>query len=193
MSTEHVKLEIPFSASDKRQLQKVLSPKMDSMKVAAIIAEIGAQEALDQALGKSEPRTLTEQRQHRVKSLLISGITIREAEVVVAAIFKIPPSSSRRLIEATAARFDVELLDHILASAREALDGAFFDNGKPQAWEITVPSTLIRKWLQEEANKGNQPPPRPSEKGAVWLLPDDTYRHLCAAVDIEPRDPDAER
>lgn len=165
MSTEHVKLEIPFSESDKQQLQKVLSPKVDASKVAGIIAEIGAQEALDQALGKSEPRTLIEQRQHRVRSLLTAGISILEAEVVVAAIFKIPPSSSRRLIETTAARFDVELLDHILASVREALDGVLFDNGKPQAWEIVVPSTLVRKWFQEAASRGNQPPPRPSGRG----------------------------
>lgn len=120
------------------------------------------------------------------------GYPLEQAEIVTSAIFKIPPTSSRRLIETTAARFDVELWSEKVNSARAALERAWFDGGKVQAWEVAAPSALVRKWLKEEANRGDQPPPRPSGRGSVWLLKNDTYRYLCGVVDLKPRDPDAE-
>lgn len=70
----HLELKIPFPVADEKNLQKILGPQIDAKKVARLIAEIGALEVLDQAFGKSEPRTLAEQRQYRLKWLLLSGI-----------------------------------------------------------------------------------------------------------------------
>lgn len=187
-----MRIDIDFPPEQVEQLQKVLSPGIDADRVSRIIAEIVAVEALNQAIGKEEPRTLAEQRQHRVKSLLLKGVSLEEVEVVVCALFKIPVSSARRLVETTAARFDVELRGGLVAAAREAFERAKYSKSKT-AWEVSIPSTLVRKWLQEEVIRGGQVAPKNSYRGSVWLFPDGAYRHVCGVLEITARGADGGR
>ncbi|MCX4541288.1 hypothetical protein [Streptomyces sp. NBC_01565] len=179
-----MRLDIDFPSDRVQQLQKVLSPEIDADRIARMIAEIGAVEALDQAIGKDEPRTLLEQRHHRVKALLLKGVGMEDAEVVVSALFKIPPSSARRLIETTAARFDVELRGGMMKAAREAFEGAHF-NAKKISWEVRIPSSLIRKWIQEEVLRGGEIAPKKSGRGSVWLFSQGARDYMCAVLEID--------
>ncbi|WP_328639533.1 hypothetical protein [Streptomyces canus] len=186
-------VSVAFNASDVKQLQAVLGPQIDANNIAALIAKIGAQEALDQAIGRGIYRAIVDQRQHRVKELILGGIDFKEAEIVVAALFKIPPSSAKRLIETTVARFDTELMGELIKAATKVLRSVRPTSGKDKGWRVVLPSALIKKWLQEELVRANELMPRSSERGSVWILPNDSYRYLCGVVDIVPRDLDGKR
>ncbi|MCF3130233.1 hypothetical protein [Streptomyces olivochromogenes] len=185
-----MRIDIPsFGQSEVDRLQKVLGSQIDASRLAKLIAEIVAKEALEQAAGIVPPAsTMTEQRQNRVRSIL-KELDADNAEIVVTALFKIPPSSARRLIETTAARFDIEMLDKIVGSVR----AAFRDSRvrwlpeKTQAWEIPLSSSMVRKWIQEQISLGGQPPLRNSGRGGYVLLPDGSYRFICGVVEVTPK------
>jgi hypothetical protein len=91
-------VSVAFNASDLKQLQAVLGPQIDANNVAVLIAKIGAQEALDQAIGRGAYKAMVDQRQHRVKELLLGGAsTSRKLKLSLLHCLKsrpLPPSGS---------------------------------------------------------------------------------------------------
>jgi hypothetical protein len=84
-------------------------------------------------------------------------------------------------------------MGQLIKSATKVLKSVRAVSGKGEGWRVVLPSTLIRRWLQEELVRANQLMPRSSERGSVWILPNDSYRHLCSVVEIAPRELDDKR
>ena len=117
-------IDIPFSAEDRKRLGQALGSSWDADDVAALLARAGASEILALATGRTVPATLADARAFRIFNLLQQGMNLSDAESLVAAIFKVPSATAKRMVNAAVARYSVELQQGLSGTIGEVLDGA---------------------------------------------------------------------
>lgn len=179
-----VNVQVEITSDDLTALKACLDGLADAGSVAEIIARIGAREALDHATGKFVSTTMTDLRSSRVRALLLEGVEVEDVETIVAILFKVPLASAKRIVETAIARFDIDLNDSLERSAKKALEDAEWDD---EGWKVTIHSTAVKKWLQNELATSGQPPIKQSGLTSVWTFPDGTYQHSRKHVGLPRR------
>lgn len=169
-------VDVPMSQDDETRL-KVALGRDDIARVAKIVAVAGAMEALDQATGQFVPSTIADQRSYRIYCLFRQGMTLPEAEGLVADLFKVPALAAKRMVTAAVARYSVELNKAVNAAACTMLDGSEW-NQDDLRWEVAMPMVFIRNRLLELLSRGKLPDPTQARRGAIWQFPDETYAWL---------------
>jgi len=180
-----VNVEVPFAADDRKRLIQALGSGRDPDEVAELLARAGATELLALATGRVVPATLAEARAFRIFNLIDQGMSLPDAESLVASIFKVPTTTAKRIVNAAVARYAVELQQGLAGTITDVLDAATWDqeNGR---WEVRMPTTFIRERILEVASR--QPVPDPSRAaGSLWRFPDETYQAVRSELGLRPR------
>jgi hypothetical protein len=167
-------IDIPFTDEDRERLSQALGPSWDADDVAILLARAGASEILALATGRTVPATLADARAFRIFNLLQQGMSLSDAETLVAAIFKVPAASAKRMVNSAVARYAVELQQGLRGTITEVLEAAAWD-GDRERWDLRMPPTFIRERILEAAAR--LPVPDPSRSaGSLWRFPDETYQ-----------------
>src|SRR5919106_1512297 len=145
-----MEIDIPFNDDDRKRLSQALGPSWDAHDVATLLARAGATEILALATGRTVPATLAEARAFRIFNLLQQGMSLSDAETLVAAIFKVPSTSAKRMVNSAVARYAVELQQGLSGTIGEVLDAATWDK-EHKRWDIRIPPTFIRERILEAA------------------------------------------
>jgi hypothetical protein len=170
-------LDIDVSDDERNRLGRALGATSDLDRIVGIVAKAGAQEALDYATGQAVFSSMADLRSYRIACLLRAGMTIGEAEALVASLFKVPLSTSRRLVSAALARYSVDLEDDIRAATATTLEAATWDKDSGR-WFVPLPSGVIRDRIMNLLSQQDLPDPTTAERGALWKIPNDTYQWL---------------
>ena len=182
-----MKVELPFDTQDEQRLSQALGSSRDADEVAQLLARAGATELLALATGRVVPATLADARAFRIYNMLEQGMNLSDAESLVAAVFKVPTATAKRLVNSAVARYAVELQQGLSGSTADVLDAASWDKERDR-WEIRMPTTFIRERILEVAAR--QPMPDPSRvAGSLWRFPDETYRAVREEFELPARSP----
>lgn len=115
------------------------------------------------------PATLADARAFRIFNLIDQGVSLSDAESLVASIFKVPTATAKRLVNSAVARYAVELQQGLSGTIADVLDAATWD-GEHARWEVRMPTTFIRERILEVAAR--QPVPDPSRAaGSLLAVP----------------------
>lgn len=180
----NLEIAIPVDAADMRRLADALGPNRDPEQLAHVIAKAGAAELLAQATGHAVFSGITDLRLFRIFCLLQQGISLPDAEALVAVIFKVPQTTARRLLQATIARFDLQAeVSNVVAGA---LDGAEWD---PEAlrWRVKLSTSFMRERLRLELETNGIMLPTKSTKGGEWLFPEESFDALRQVLHLAPK------
>ena len=182
----NINADTQLSQSEYDRLKAALGPGRDVAALAQAIAKAGATELLSQATGLQVFSSIADLRMYRIYCLLRQGINLDDAETLVAALFKVPPTAARRMVQASLARYDVELQADVDKALAAVIDGAVWD---PEAgkWEVKMVSGFVRDRLNSfVANQGLLVPDR-SSKGGVWRFADETYAAIRKELKLAPK------
>jgi hypothetical protein len=179
-----VSVNISLSDEDVNRLRISLGPAVDLDRIARAMAEAGAAEILAQATGRVVPGGMREARLYRVYQLLRAGMTLSEAQVLVASIFKETPGRARGLVEAAIARYDVELRDSVNSRVAEVLEGGTWSE---ERWEVELPAGFVRDRVLEAASDTAFADPTRAGRGSVYRFPDETYQAVRKTVGLKKR------
>jgi hypothetical protein len=169
-----LEIDVPFTEEDLERLSHALGPDQDAAQIAVKLARAGATEILALATGKTVPATLAEERAFRIFNLVEQEIRLPDVETLVAAIFKMPTATARRMVNSVVARYSIELQDGITSTIVDMLESATWDRGY-ERWSITMPPTFLRDRILEVASALPQPDPTRAV-GSVWRFPEETYQ-----------------
>jgi hypothetical protein len=182
-----VDIDVPFSAEDRKRLTQALGPSWDADDVAIPLARAGASEVLALATGRTVPATLADQRAFRIFNFLQQGMSLSDAEALVAAIFKVPSATAKRLVNSAVARYAVELQQGLSGTIGDALEAATWDE-EHKRWEIRIPPTFIRERILEVAARLPVPDPGRAA-GSLWRFPDETYQAVRKEFGLAAKPP----
>jgi hypothetical protein len=183
----YVDIEIPLTAEDRKRLTQALGPSWNADDVAILLARAGASEILALATGRTVPATLAEARAFRIFNLLQQGMSLSDAETLVAAIFKVPTATAKRMVNSAVARYAIELQQGLSGTIGEVLEAATWDKER-ERWDIGMPTTFIRERILEAA--GRLPVPDPSRAaGSLWRFPDETYQAVRKEFGLSAKPP----
>ena len=178
-------ISVDVTEADRTRLRAVLGSRVDADRVSRIVLEAGAMEALAYATGEAVFSTMADLRMFRVRCLLKAGMTLDEAEGMVAALFKLSPSGARRIVASTLARYSVELRTDVDRALEAVLDAAEWRAGDSR-WVITVPPGFVRERLLDMSRRSSKPNPE-NKYGAIWWLGSTTYAWLREQLDLSER------
>lgn len=182
-----MKVEVPFETEDRQRLSQALGSGRDADGIAQLLARAGATEFLALATGRVVPATLADARAFRIYNMLEQGMSLSDAESLVAAIFKVPTATAKRLVNSAVSRYAVELQQGLSGSIAAVLDAATWDK-EHDRWEIRMPTTFIRERILEVAAR--QPVPDPSRAaGSLWRFPDETYQAIREEFELPAKSP----
>jgi hypothetical protein len=182
-----MKIDVPFSDEDRERLTQALGLSWDADAVATLLARAGASEIIALATGRTVPGTLADARAFRIFNLLQQGMSLSDAESLVAAIFKVPSATAKRMMNAAAARYAVELQQGLSGTIAEVLDAGTWDKDR-ERWGIRMPPTFIRQRILEATAR--LPVPDPSRAaGSLWRFPDETYQAVRKNFGLAARPP----
>jgi hypothetical protein len=120
-------------------------------------------------------------------NLLQQGMTLSDAETLVAAIFKVPSATAKRMVNSAVARYAIELQQGLSGTIGEVLEAATWDKER-ERWDIGMPATFIRERILEAAAR--LPVPDPSRAaGSLWRFPDETYQAVRKEFGLSAKPP----
>lgn len=180
-------IDIPFNDDDRRRLRRALGPSWDADDIGMLLARAGANELLALATGRAVPATLADARAFRIFNLLQQGMSLSDAEALVAAIFKVPSATAKRLVNSAVSRYAVELQRGLSGTITEVLEAATWDEDR-QRWDIRMPPTFIRERILEVAARLPVPDPTRAA-GSLWRFPDETYQAVRKEFDLSLKSP----
>ncbi len=180
-------IEVSFTDEDRKRLSQALGPSRDVDDVAMLLACAGASEILALATGRTVPATLPEARAFRIFNLLQQGMSLSDAEALVAAIFKVPSATAKRIVNSAVARYAVELQQGLSGAIGEVLEAATWNKDR-ERWEIRMPPTFIRERILEAAARLPVPDPGRSA-GSLWRFPDETYQAVRKEFGLSSNSP----
>jgi hypothetical protein len=170
-----------------KRLVQAIGSSWNADDVATLLARAGASEILALATGRTVPATLADARAFRIFNLLQQGMNLSDAESLVAAIFKVPATTAKRMVNAAVARYSVELQEGLNGTIGEVLDGAAWDKERSR-WDIRMPPTFIRERILEVA--ASLPVPDPGRAaGSLWRFPDETYQAVRKEFGLPAKPP----
>jgi hypothetical protein len=179
-----IALTISLSVDDEARLKTSLGAKADLTRIATAIAHAGANEFLEQATGRVVPGAIREARLFRIYQLLRAGVTLAEAQAIIAAVFKETPGRARGLVESAIARYDVELRASVDARVQEVLEAATWQEPR---WEVELPSGFVRDRVLDAAAETSFADPSRAGRGAVYEFPDETYQAVRQSFQMQKR------
>jgi hypothetical protein len=177
-------VELDLSKEDVDRLRTSLGSNVDVERIAGAILEAGAREFLAQATGRAVPGGIREARLYRIFLLIRAGVSLREAQTVVAATFKETPGRARGMVEAAIARYDVELRGPVDARVTEVLEDAAWVDSR---WEVELPGGFVRDRVLEIASDTTHADPERAGRGIIYKFPDETYQAVRAELGLSPR------
>jgi hypothetical protein len=158
----------------------------DPDEVAGLVARAGAREALALATGNAVFSSIADLRSFRIFCLLQEGMSLADAERLVGALFKVPPATAKRMVNAAVARYAIDLRDSLEENIVSLLEGAVWREGR---WEMRMPSTFVRERVWDVVDRLDVPNPTQTERGALWKLADETYQSLREEFALQQREP----
>jgi hypothetical protein len=179
-----VSLRLTLSADDERRLKISLGPEADLQRMSEAMAQAGAVEVLAQATGRAVPSGIRDARLYRIYQLLEAGITLAEAQAVVAAIFKETPRRARGLVEAAIARYDIELRESVDRRVAEVLDNGVW---REDRWLVELPIGFVRDRLLGVADDTTLADVTRAGRGSVYRFPDETYQAVRKQFGLRAR------
>ncbi|MCA1702285.1 MAG: hypothetical protein LC808_03035 [Actinobacteria bacterium] len=179
-----VSLTMTVSDEDVDRLRTSLGATADLARIVDAVVRAGATEFLTQATGRVVPGGLREARLYRVFLLLQAGVTLSEAQALVAAIFKETPGRARGLVESAIARYDVELRTSVDARVSEVLNDAAWEEDR---WEVELPVGFVRDRVLDVAAETPLADPTRAGRGAVYRFPDETYQAVRKQIGLKTR------
>jgi hypothetical protein len=183
-----MRIDVPLSDDERRRLAQALGTQRDVDRVAAMVAKAGARELLAQATGAAVFSSITDLKHYRIYMLLHQGLTLDEAERVVAALFKVTGTAARRLVGNAIARYSVELRDALERALVELLEAATW-NPEVDRWEVRIPSAFVRERVRDVLSQLPLPDPVPAQRGPLWRYADETYQALRMHFGLAARPP----
>jgi hypothetical protein len=178
-------IDIPFRDEDRERLAQALGPSWNADDVAAVLARAGASEILALATGRTVPATLADARAFRIFNLVQQGMNLTDAEALVAAIFKVPSATAKRMVNSAVARYAVELQQGLSGTIGQALEAAIWDKDR-ERWEVRIPPIFIRSRILEAAARLPVPDPTRAA-GSLWRFPDETYQAVRKEFGLPPK------
>lgn len=121
---------------------------------------------------------------YRVYRLIDAGLPPGNSEQVVAALFKVPLPTGRRLIATAFARYSVELNEKIAGEVKKRLDDATTASGKK--WELSLPSGFVKDAILTTCRASTESDPS-NVKASVWAFPEETYDLLRSHFGLPAR------
>lgn len=179
-----VSLTMTVSDEDVDRLRTSLGATADLARIVDAVVRAGATEFLTQATGRVVPGGLREARLYRVFLLLQAGVTLGEAQALVAAIFKETPGRARGLVESAIARYDVELRTSVDARVSEVLNDAAWEEDR---WEVELPVGFVRDRVLDVAAETPLADPTRAGRGALYRFPDETYQAVRNQIGLKTR------
>jgi hypothetical protein len=180
-----MRIDVEVTAEDRARLEAVFGTTADLDALIKIIASAGARELLGQATGRAVFSSISDLRHFRIYCLLASGLNLSQAEALVPRLFKVPAGSARRHVEATLARYDVELQDRVHARVRDVLDAARW---RDDAWAIELPAGSVRDTVLAVTDELTVADPHRIGMGRLWSFPRETYAAVCKHFGIAAKD-----
>jgi hypothetical protein len=184
-----VNIEIELSSDERDRIAHALGDVDDVDDVDRIIDLIGragAREALAQASGLAVFSAIADLKLFRIFCMLQEGMGLGEAERFVGAVFKVPSSTAKRWVNASIARYRVELDSKVVESVTELLEAASW-NSEATRWDVRMPSLFIRERISGVLEGMDQPDPTSAQRGPVWGFPNETYQALRGQFGLGPR------
>lgn len=178
-----MRIDLPFEDEDRRRLEQALDESADVDRIAHVVARAGAAELLAQATGRVVPTTMADLRAYRIFLLIQQGITLAETESLVAAIFKVPSPTAKRLVNTAVARYSVELQGDILRNMTGLVEEARWDPSDLR-WLVRVPTVFVRERMMEVLGSLDLPDPVSAQRGPLWSFADETYQALRLALGL---------
>lgn len=175
---------IEVSDEDLSRLKTSLGPSVDVDRIVSAVVRAGATEFLSLATGRVVPGGLREAKLYRVFLLLQAGVTLGEAQALVAAIFKETPGRARGMVEAAIARYDVELRTSVDARVAEVLNDAAWEEDR---WEVELPVGFVRDRVLDIAAEMTLADPTRAGRGAIYRFPDETYQAVRKQLGLKSR------
>jgi hypothetical protein len=148
------------------------------------MARAGANEILAQATGRVVPSGIREARLYRIYLLLEAGITLAEAQAVVAASFKETPTRARSLVESAIARYDIELRESVDSRIAEVLEDGKW---REDRWYVELPAGFVRERVLSVADDTTLADVTRAGRGSVYCFPDETYQAVRKKFDLKER------
>lgn len=108
----------------------------------------------------------------RVFCLIDAGLKAKNSEDVVAALFKIPAATARRLIENAFARYSIELRATVVTEVGSKLNEATPIANKK--WRLVLPAGFVRDAVLTTCSASDKPNPT-NPKGSVYEFSDETF------------------
>lgn len=179
-----VQVQVAISDEDRRRLKSVFGENADIDALIDKIARAGAEELLAQATGRAVFSTFSEVRLYRIYRLFAGGLSLKEADVLLPSLFKVTLASSRRLIEAAFARYEVELKDGVVQRVTELLNAAVWEE---ERWEVELPPGIVQRAVLEKVEHLNTADPERARRGQIWRFPDETYQGVRDAYGLKRR------
>jgi hypothetical protein len=168
-----VSVTVTMTDEDLSRLRTSLGPSTDLERIARALSMAGATELLAQATGRVVPGGMREARLYRIYLLLQSGITLEEAQTIVASIFKETPARARALVESAIARYDIELRKSVVARVAELLDKGVWANN---TWNVELPVGFVRDRVLEASGQMTSADPTRAGRGSVYRFPDEPFQ-----------------
>lgn len=172
-----MEITVPLSADDRDRLKEFLETDEEVDRVAQLVGQAGAREVLAQATGRAVFSSMADLRSFRILCLLEQGMTLAEAEDLVALLFKVPASTAKRMVNTAVARYFVELQAALKKIILELLESAKWDQ-ESKRWEVSIPTTFVRERILEGLGRVDLPTPVPAQRGPVWKFADETFQAL---------------
>ena len=177
-------VQVTINDEDRKRLKSLFGETADVDGLIDKIARAGAEELLAQATGRAVFSTFSDLRLYRIFRLLAGGLSLKEAEVLLPSLFKVTPASSRRLIETTFARYEVELKDGVVQRITELLNAATWEEDR---WEVELPPGIMQRSVLDRVERLNTANPDRAGRGQIWRFPDETYQGVREAYGLKRR------
>lgn len=180
-----MEIDLNLTEGNRRRLRQALGPGVNVDEIAELVARAGARELVAQATGEAAFSSIADLRSYRIFCLIEQGLGLDDAEGLVAAIFKVPPATAKRLVSSAVARYKVDLEDRVVERIVSLLDEATWTEDK--RWEVQIPSTFVRDRIAETLSRVALPDPQSAQRGPIWKFADETYQALRKESGLEPR------
>ena len=186
---ETIRLEVVLDDEQMTRLSAALARSGNINELAEVVGKAGATELLALASGSAVFSNMADLRSFRIFCLLRQGVSMSDAETVVAALFKVTPPTARRLVREAVARYSVELDEDVRGEVVAALEDATWDKEETR-WQIRLRSGLTRDRVVEVLSRMDLPEPIAPPRGSTWRVADEAFQKVREEFGLEKRSPD---
>lgn len=177
-------VQLSVTDDDRKRLKSLFGETADIDALIDKIARAGAEELIAQATGRAVFSSFSDLRVYRIYRLLAGGLGLKEAELLLPSLFKVTPASSRRLIETTFARYEVELKESVVQRLTDLLNMATWVEDR---WEVELPTGIVLRAVLDRVDRLNTANPERAGRGQIWRFPDETYQGVREAFGLRRR------